>query len=236
MNEKTRTLQRIPNRCLSQSESSRWCSNTCTKYSALWAVDISWKSLVPHHLHDIIPPSYCITAQYSSLKYHDIPQTGLVHISVFIIVIICLLNFSWTIYLRSFLGLNLFVVNLSHLRKRHFSVMRSLEDLFFFCLEAYYFILYLLLHPTVLVHLQHLPFSLRQQQQQWLKDECAHLPNPCDWGSLLCTSTVLSVCKNTVPMRAVEKWDIQMKATPKTHHVFLDRQLARRCLSALFTT
>lgn len=58
--------------------------------------------------------------------------------------------------------------------------MRSLEDLFFFCLEAYYFILYLLLHPTVLVHLQHLPFSLRQQQQQWLKDECAHLPNPCD--------------------------------------------------------
>ncbi len=38
---------------------------------------------------------------------------------------------------------------------------------------------------------------------------------------------------NTVPVRAVEKWDIQTSSSPKTHHVFLDRQRARRCLSAL---
>lgn len=37
---------------------------------------------------------------------------------------------------------------------------------------------------------------------------------------------------STVPVRAVEKWDIQMMFGPKTHHVFLERQRARKCLSA----
>lgn len=38
--------------------------------------------------------------------------------------------------------------------------------------------------------------------------------------------------QSTVPVRVVEKWDIRMRSGPKTHHVFLERRRARRCLSA----
>lgn len=67
--------------------------------------------------------------------------------------------------------------------------------------------------------LQHLPFPLRQ-------GEAMALRWVCPFTSFLLSSVLL-------PVRAVEKWDIRMRFSPKTHHVFLERHGARRCLSAL---
>lgn len=60
---------------------------------------------------------------------------------------------------------------------------------------------------------------------------CLFTSSP-DSGALLYTQGMWNYI-NTAPARAVEKWDIQMKSSPKTHHGFLERQQSWGCPSAL---